>query len=79
MPTAKMTTRGRVTVPREIRERLGLRPGDRVEFRVTEGGEVVVEAAAVDFRDLRGIFKWDGPPVSLEEMEVAVRRAGIRL
>lgn len=79
MPAATLTTKGQLTLPKAIRERLGLYPGDRVEFRVTENGEVLVEAATVDLRDLRGALKWEGPPVSVEEMEAAVRRAGTRL
>jgi antitoxin PrlF len=32
MATAKLTTRGRVTIPVKIRGMMGLRPGDRIEF-----------------------------------------------
>lgn len=32
--TAKMTSRGRVTVPREVRERLGLKQGDGLVFEI---------------------------------------------
>jgi antitoxin PrlF len=39
MATAKMTTKGQVTVPKPVRDRLGLRPGDEIEF-VEEGGVV---------------------------------------
>jgi AbrB family looped-hinge helix DNA binding protein len=36
-----VTSKGQVTIPKELRERLGLRPGDRVEFLLHEG-EVVL-------------------------------------
>ncbi|GBD46167.1 hypothetical protein HRbin41_00989 [bacterium HR41] len=29
---AKVTAKGQVTIPKEVRERLGIRPGDEVEF-----------------------------------------------
>ena len=32
MPKAKMTVKGQVTIPKEVRQRLGLRPGDELEF-----------------------------------------------
>lgn len=32
MPASRMTIKGQVTIPKEIRERLGLHPGDQVEF-----------------------------------------------
>ena len=38
---ATMTTRGRVTIPRGVRSRLGMKPGDSVEFDDT-GGSVLL-------------------------------------
>ena len=38
MPKAKMTVKGQVTIPKEIRLRLGLRPGDELEFVAEYGG-----------------------------------------
>jgi len=35
---SKVTSRGRITLPKEVREQLGLRPGDEVEFVEREGG-----------------------------------------
>jgi len=32
MPTSRITSRGRTTLPRAVRERLRLRPGDRVAY-----------------------------------------------
>ena len=49
-----------------------------MEFRVTDTGQVVVEAAPMDLRELRGTLKRASRRVSVEEMEEAVRRAGTR-
>lgn len=35
--SAQMTSKGQVTVPKAVREALGLEAGDRVSFRVSEG------------------------------------------
>lgn len=35
---AKLTTKGQITIPREVRDRLGLRAGDHVVFRLDEAG-----------------------------------------
>jgi AbrB family looped-hinge helix DNA binding protein len=75
MPASTLTSKGQLTLPKAIRDRLGLHEGDRAEFRVTADGRVVVEAATVDLRDLRGVLKNRGKQVSVEEMEEAVRRA----
>ncbi|MBV8146984.1 MAG: AbrB/MazE/SpoVT family DNA-binding domain-containing protein [Gammaproteobacteria bacterium] len=41
MPT-KITANGQITVPRRVREMLHLEPGDRVDFQLTDRGEVVL-------------------------------------
>ena len=42
METSKITTKGQVTIPKEIRERVHLQPGDEVEFTL-EGEKVVMQ------------------------------------
>jgi len=37
MAKSRMTTKGQVTIPKEVRERLGLRPGDELEFAEVDG------------------------------------------
>lgn len=74
-----MTSKGQITLPKEIRDRLGLRPGDRVRFRETADGAIVVEAETTDLLDLFGALS---PPhdrhVSLDDMDAAIRRTGGR-
>jgi antitoxin PrlF len=43
--TSVLTSKGQITVPQEIRERLGLKQGDRIEF-VTQKNRTVVRRAA---------------------------------
>jgi antitoxin PrlF len=66
-----ITVKGQATIPKAIREHLGLKPGDRVKFFLHPDGSVVLlpklSAAA-----LRGIVKSRrGRPVTLEEMTKA--------
>lgn len=44
MPSAKLTSKGQITIPKEVREALGLHTGDRLAFRVHDDGRVEVEA-----------------------------------
>ena len=40
-----MTVKGQVTIPKKVREALGLSPGDGVDFDVNREGQVVVQRA----------------------------------
>ena len=52
MPSTTLTSKGQVTIPKAVRDELGLRVGDRVAFRVLEDGTVVVEPETIDLLDL---------------------------
>ena len=73
MPSATLTSKGQLTVPKQIRELLKLETGDTVEFVVGEDGAVEVRAGNYDVRELRGLLKRPGrKPVSLENMDAAI-------
>ena len=72
MPTATMTSKGQITVPAATRARLRLEPGTRVDFVETPEGEVVMRPVRGDIRRLRGMAKYDGPPISIEDMNSAI-------
>lgn len=44
----KVSTRGRITIPRDLRDHLGLRPGTRLELTAEDGALVAREVAAAD-------------------------------
>lgn len=78
MPTAKLTSKGQITIPKDVRKALGLHTGDRLAFRVHDGGTVEVEAEKVSLASLRGAVRTKVRGVSLEAMNAAVRSAGGR-
>jgi len=43
---SKVSAKSRTVIPREIRERLGLKPGDTLRYRLTEDGVLLDKAAA---------------------------------
>ena len=75
MPVATITSKGQITIPKAIRDLLGIKPGDRLVFIQHAAGEIIVEAETVDVRSLRGMLKHDGPAVSVEEMNAAIARS----
>lgn len=38
MPHSTLGSKGRTTIPRDVRRALGIRPGDRLEYEVADGG-----------------------------------------
>jgi len=74
MATAKLTAKAQLTLPREIRDHLGVRRGDRLEFRTDPSGRVWVQAATVDLGSLRGLFGPAERARSQQELDEAVRR-----
>ena len=79
MISSKITSKGRITIPVEVRKRLGLKPGTRVWFIENENGEYTLKVKTGSIMNLRGIFKWTGKPVSIEEMNEAIAQCGAGL
>jgi len=75
MATATMTSKGQVTIPAAVRKKLRLHPGSKIDFVENKAGETVIRTKTGSIRDLYGFIKYDGPPVSVEEMNDAIGRA----
>jgi antitoxin PrlF len=78
MTTAVVTSKGQITIPKPVRDGLGVESGDRVEFVELEPGVYTVVAATRDIRDLKGMIPKPAKPVSVEEMNKAIRRHAVR-
>jgi len=79
MAEATITTKGQCVVPKKIREYMKLNPGDKVDFVIREDGEVFIRPVVLDIRELKGIMKKPmRKPVSLKEMDTAVRKRAKR-
>ena len=71
-----LTSKGQVTLPKAIREKLSLSAGDRVEFIFDDeqGARLVVKHIPVS--RLKGMLPKPKQPVSLAEMDRAVQEGG---
>ncbi|HEY8206305.1 MAG TPA: type II toxin-antitoxin system PrlF family antitoxin [Myxococcaceae bacterium] len=78
MPSATITSKGQITLPMEIRRALGVGPGDRLSFRIADGGRVVVEPETLDLLSLKGSVKAAVKGISVEQMQRAFTRAARR-
>jgi antitoxin PrlF len=70
---SKLTIRGQTTIPKPIREYLGLEPGDRVLFVLKES-EVVLQPVRDTLLDLRGSVEPRRRPEDFDEVRAEVRK-----
>ncbi len=70
-----LSPKGQVTIPKEMRDLLGLRPGDQVIYSVIDG-EIVITPKNIDLKDRAGLLGTPpNGPATLEEIDKAVVEA----
>ena len=75
MPPSTLTSKGQVTIPKQIRDALRIDAGDRVSFVMREDGVVEMRPETVDLRQLYGTLTCRGKPVTVEQMNDGIARA----
>lgn len=72
---ASLTSKGQLTIPKDVRDALSLKTGDMIAWTVVDGN-LVGTPRNLEFADLAG-FLGDPPggPASLEEIDAAVQDA----
>ena len=78
MSESTISSKGQVTVPKAIRTRLHLQPGDRLQFVLGEDGSVRLEAATRDVTALRSILPRPRRRATLDEIQETVRRRAVQ-
>ena len=70
MSIAALTSKGQITIPKEVRDKLGLRTGDKIEFRITKDGTATLVPRTLRTDDVFGILAHygKGKKVSVEDM-----------
>jgi len=73
--TTVLSTKGQVILPKAIRDRRSWKPGARLIVKETTEGVLLTEESlfprtTVD--EVFGMLKYDGPPISIEDMDQAV-------
>lgn len=74
MSKATVTSKGQITIPVEVRKRLGIEAGDRIEFIETDEGEFTIKAVVSEVTSLKGFLKKPKKAVSVEQMRAAIRK-----
>lgn len=74
---AAVTSKGQITLPKELRKRLGIQKGSRVRFSIPASGAVKVEVVQYDLEELWRIADQGGTTgavMTFEEMDAAKAR-----
>ena len=72
---ATLTSKGQITLPKEIRDRLGLDAGSMLDFQILEDNTITARRVLPDARRIRGLLKSPHEIApTVEQMEEAVSK-----
>ena len=75
MATATMTTKGQITIPKVVRDKLRLMAGDKVEFVLSDNREALIRPVSKKVDDVFGLLHKPGrKAVSVDQMNDSIRR-----
>jgi AbrB family looped-hinge helix DNA binding protein len=77
MSTTTLTSKGQLTLPKDIRDRLGLKAGDKLNCSIAGDGEIVLRRKKLDISDLVGILHVPGKRVTVEAMNEAIKEGAV--
>ena len=78
LSTAKVTSKGQITIPKAVRDKLNLRPGDKVRFEIEDDGAARMRAINRSLDDIIGMLKpYTSVSATIEEMNGAVAEAAV--
>ncbi|MEO5923401.1 MAG: type II toxin-antitoxin system PrlF family antitoxin [Bryobacteraceae bacterium] len=73
MTTSTLTSKGQLTIPKEVRDQLQLKAGQKIEFRVVSDGQVLMRARNRNVTALKGVIKpKPGKHVSIQQMNESI-------
>lgn len=75
MALATITNKGQITIPKTVRESLGLQTGDKLEFVIAEHGKAYIRPITKKVDDVFGmLYKPGRKAVSVEEMDAKIKQ-----
>ena len=75
--TATVTAKGQVTLPVEVRRRLGLKPGSKLEFIVIDDNRLEVIPISETVSSLKGMVPKPKKTLSLADMDKAIAKGAL--
>jgi antitoxin PrlF len=75
--STSLTSKGQMTLPKEIRDRMKLKPGDRLDVSI-DGDRIVMTPSTLSLDDLFRVLPRPEHVATLDEIELAIRRRAVR-
>ncbi len=73
MPVSVLTSKGQTTIPKDVRNFLGLEPNDKI-FYLVEGERVVLKPLKGNILDLRGSVATKEKPIDFKKLRDTTRK-----
>jgi AbrB family looped-hinge helix DNA binding protein len=75
MQQTTLTSKGQVTIPKFVRDVLALHAGDKIEFVLIEGNQVILKPVTKKVDEVFGrLYKADRSTIGIEEMDALLKR-----
>ena len=78
MSAATLTSKGQITLPKPVRDKLGLATGDRIDFVEATDGQFRLVPIKSSIKSLQGCIAKPKTPVTVEMMKRAIRQGAAR-
>ena len=75
MVESTITVKGQTTLPKSIRDSLAVKAGDKIRYVILDEGVLIMPIRPTN--RLFGSMKYDGPTVSMEEMDLAIAEGAV--
>jgi len=75
--TSTITSKGQVTIPKNVREKLNLETGDKLEFLLHDDGRLELLPITSSITKLKGILPKPAKALKLEDIDLAIKEAAI--
>ena len=72
---SSITIKGQTTLPKAVRDSLAVKAGDKVRYVILDEGVLIMPVRPTSYLFIS--LKYDGPAVSLEDMERAIAEGAV--
>ena len=77
MSTTTVTSKGQITIPVEIRRRLDLKTGDKIDFIIDDTNHVSFSPVTQNITTLKGLVAKPERSVSIDQMKATIKAASV--